>query len=73
MNRLDTASLPLAGLQLIEASAGTGKTHAITTLYLRLLLETDRTVRDLLVVTFTHAATDELRARMTWDGAGTEL
>lgn len=64
MNRLDTATLPLAGLQLIEASAGTGKTHAITTLYLRLLLETERTVRDLLVVTFTHAATDELRARI---------
>jgi exodeoxyribonuclease V beta subunit len=64
MNRLDTAALPLTGLQLIEASAGTGKTHAITTLYLRLLLESDRSVRDLLVVTFTHAATDELRARI---------
>lgn len=64
MNRLDTANLPLTGLQLIEASAGTGKTHAITTLYLRLLLETGLGVRDLLVVTFTHAATDELRARI---------
>lgn len=64
MNRLDTAALPLTGLQLIEASAGTGKTHAITTLYLRLLLETAHTVRDVLVVTFTLAATDELRARI---------
>jgi exodeoxyribonuclease V beta subunit len=64
VNPLDTATLPLTGLQLIEASAGTGKTHAITTLYLRLLLETPRTVREILVVTFTHAATDELRGRI---------
>ncbi len=64
MRLLDTAALPLIGLQLIEASAGTGKTHAITTLYLRLLLETSHGVRNLLVVTFTRAATDELRARI---------
>ncbi|MCU0767435.1 MAG: UvrD-helicase domain-containing protein, partial [Gammaproteobacteria bacterium] len=61
---LDVATMPLTGLQLIEASAGTGKTHAITSLYLRLLLETDLAVADVLVVTFTRAATEELRGRI---------
>ena len=64
MRTLDVATLPLAGLQLIEASAGTGKTHAITALYLRALLEAGLTVRDVLVVTFTRAATEELRGRI---------
>ena len=35
----DPVSIPLAGKNLVEASAGTGKTYAITTLFLRLLLE----------------------------------
>jgi len=32
---LDPLRLPLAGIQLIEASAGTGKTWTIAALYLR--------------------------------------
>ncbi len=64
MQPLDAAAVPLTGLQLIEASAGTGKTHAITALYLRVLLEAGLTVRDVLVVTFTRAATEELRGRL---------
>ncbi len=64
MRTLDVAAMPLTGLQLIEASAGTGKTHAITALYLRALLEARLTVRDVLVVTFTRAATEELRGRI---------
>jgi len=56
--------MPLTGLQLIEASAGTGKTHAISSLYLRLLLEAGLSVADVLVVTFTRAATEELRGRI---------
>ncbi len=55
--------LPLHGLKLIEASAGTGKTHTIANLYLRYVLE-GLSPRDLLVVTFTNAATDELRGRI---------
>ena len=39
MNRLEPLQILLAGTSLIEASAGTGKTYTITTLYLRLLLE----------------------------------
>ncbi|WP_122318649.1 exodeoxyribonuclease V subunit beta [Pseudomonas cichorii] len=64
---------PLRGSQLIEASAGTGKTFTISALYLRLVLghgdETSAFGRELLppqilVVTFTDAATKELRDRI---------
>lgn len=56
--------IPLLGTSLLEASAGTGKTYTITTLYLRLLLERSLTVREILVVTYTRAATAELRERI---------
>lgn len=64
MSALDLYRLPLAGTQLIEASAGTGKTWTIAGLYLRLLLESGRDVTQILVVTFTRAATAELRERL---------
>ncbi|MBN2106366.1 MAG: exodeoxyribonuclease V subunit beta [Deltaproteobacteria bacterium] len=58
-------NVPLDGSQLIEASAGTGKTYTITSLFLRLILERpDMDVRRILVVTFTEAATGELRDRV---------
>lgn len=57
-------SHPLTGVSLIEASAGTGKTYTITHLYLRCLLETDATVQQILLVTFTNAATQELKGRI---------
>ncbi len=52
------------GWHVVEASAGTGKTHAIQTLYLRVILEMELTVDRVVVVTFTEAATHELRARI---------
>ena len=58
---LDT---PLDGHLLIQASAGTGKTYALTTLVARFLVETEYTIDQLLVVTFTNAATGELRDRL---------
>ena len=61
---LDLLAEPLEGLRLIEASAGTGKTHTLADLYLRLVLEGGRTVDQILVVTFTVAATAELRDRI---------
>jgi len=61
---LDVATLPLRGLHLIEASAGTGKTYSIALLYLRLLLERELGVGEIAVVTFTDAATRELRSRL---------
>jgi exodeoxyribonuclease V beta subunit len=56
--------VPLTGTSLVEASAGTGKTYAITTLVLRLVLERGLPLEKILVVTFTEAATAELRARV---------
>lgn len=69
MNVLDINTFPLSGQSLIEASAGTGKTHTITGLYNRLLLAHsspfDRlSCEQILVVTFTRAATEELRGRI---------
>ncbi len=60
---LETTSLD-PGVTLIEASAGTGKTFTIAGLFLRLILERDLSVREILVVTFTEAATEELRDRI---------
>ena len=65
-------SFPLYGSQLIEASAGTGKTFTISALYLRLILGhggeqafgRELLPPQILVVTFTDAATKELRERI---------
>ena len=64
LKELQPESLPLTGLHLIEASAGTGKTFNITRIYLRLLLERKLDVKSILVMTFTRAATEELRGRI---------
>jgi len=61
---LDVVAMPLKGRHLIEASAGTGKTFNITRLYLRLLLEKKLTVKEILVMTFTKAATEEIKGRI---------
>lgn len=61
---LDVFACPLEGIRQIEASAGTGKTWNICGLYLRLLLEKRLEVQRILVVTFTNAATAELRERI---------
>jgi len=62
--QLDVFACELAGIRRIEASAGTGKTWNICGLYLRLLLEGRLEVQRILVVTFTNAATAELRERI---------
>jgi len=75
---LEPLSFPLRGSRLIEASAGTGKTWTIAALYVRLVLghggPQAAPVRalmppDILVMTFTRAATrelsDRIRARLT--------
>lgn len=59
------ASTPLLlGINLIEASAGTGKTYAIAMLALRLVVELEFDIEQLLIVTFTRAATEELKDRI---------
>ncbi len=64
MQPLDPLTLPLHGCRLLEASAGTGKTYTLALLFLRLLLERGLAVDQILVVTFTRAATGELRDRI---------
>ena len=69
---LDPLTFPIHGRQLIEASAGTGKTYTIGALYLRLVLGHGGEngfykalmPPEILVVTFTNAATEELRHRI---------
>ncbi|MBT3438336.1 MAG: exodeoxyribonuclease V subunit beta [Oceanospirillaceae bacterium] len=62
--KLDLVNMPLQGRHLIEASAGTGKTFSITRIYLRLLLEQELPVEQILLMTYTRAATEELRGRI---------
>ncbi len=64
MEPLDLLNTPLQGINLIEASAGTGKTYTIEGIFLRLILEKELPVDQILVVTFTKAATEELRDRI---------
>lgn len=70
---LNPLTLPLQGQQLIEASAGTGKTYTLSALYVRLVLGHNQLFDggerlllppDILVMTFTDAATAELRERI---------
>ncbi|MBU2098254.1 MAG: exodeoxyribonuclease V subunit beta [Gammaproteobacteria bacterium] len=69
---LDIGSFPLHGSRLIEASAGTGKTYTIALLYTRLILQHGDanafsralSPEEILVVTFTDAATQELKDRI---------
>jgi exodeoxyribonuclease V beta subunit len=64
MQPFNPLTIPLTGRQLIEASAGTGKTFSLALLFLRLILEQGLEVEQILVVTFTNAATEELRGRI---------
>lgn len=62
--KFDAATVPLEGSNLIEASAGTGKTYSIAILVLRLILEQKLSVKEILMVTFTRAAVAELEDRI---------
>ena len=57
------APLP-AGTTVLEASAGTGKTHAVAALAVRLIADGETTIDRLLMVTFGRNATRELRSRV---------
>ncbi|MCI6590532.1 MAG: UvrD-helicase domain-containing protein [Lentisphaeraceae bacterium] len=54
----------LTGAHLVAASAGTGKTYNIQNIYLRLVVELGLLVGQIQVMTFTEAATQELRDRL---------
>lgn len=49
---------------VIEASAGTGKTFSIAILFLRLILEKNFQIHHILAVTFTNAGADEMKSRV---------
>ena len=68
---LNAISLPLNQVNLIEASAGTGKTYTIGSICLRLLLQAGENcfsrplnVDEILVVTFTEMATEDLKRKI---------
>lgn len=71
-HQLDIMTFPLHGTRLIEASAGTGKTYTVAALYVRLVLghggeqafARPLLPPEILVMTFTDAATKELRDRI---------
>ena len=60
----DPLAVPIAGTNLIEASAGTGKTYGIAALFTRLIVLEQKNVERVLVVTFTKSATAELKTRL---------
>lgn len=62
--KFNAVEVPLKGSNLIEASAGTGKTYSIAILVLRLILEQGLTIKEILMVTFTKAAVAELEERI---------
>ncbi|GHE78005.1 RecBCD enzyme subunit RecB [Amycolatopsis deserti] len=62
--RFDPAGAEPAGTTVIEASAGTGKTYAISGLATRYIAEGVAELPQLMVVTFGRAATQELRERV---------
>ncbi len=56
--------LPVGRTVVLQASAGTGKTHAVATLAARALAEGVVTLDQLMVITFSSASTRELRSRV---------
>lgn len=64
MSKPPALMLPLNGRHWIEASAGTGKTFTLSLLVLRLLLERELALPNILAVTFTNAATEELKIKI---------
>lgn len=55
---------PLSGISLVEAGAGTGKTYNIASLFVRCILERRLLPANILVLTYTEAATAELKSRL---------
>ncbi|MDP3452241.1 MAG: UvrD-helicase domain-containing protein [Bacteroidales bacterium] len=54
----------MSGLKIIKASAGSGKTHTLTSEYIELLNRGERAYRHILAVTFTNKATEEMKRRV---------
>lgn len=56
--------MPQQPLKILQASAGSGKTFSLTAHYLTLLLAGETKYREILAVTFTNKATEEMKTRI---------
>lgn len=56
--------MPQQPLKILQASAGSGKTFSLTAHYLTLLLSGDHKYKEILAVTFTNKATEEMKSRI---------
>ena len=61
---LDSLTVPLSGINLVEAAAGTGKTYNIQNLVARLILESSLSIDEIVVLSFTNEAASELSTRI---------
>lgn len=64
IENFDVIQVPLKGKNLIEASAGTGKTYSIAVMTVRLVVEQSMDLKEILLVTFTEKAVAELQIRV---------
>ena len=64
IKELDSVNMPLEGITLIEAAAGTGKTHNIQNIAARLIVEKNFAINRIVIVTFTELAAKELAERL---------
>jgi len=64
MRNFDPKTVALRGVNLVEASAGTGKTYSVAILVLRLIVEKKVPIQRILMVTFTNAAVAEMAHRI---------
>ena len=56
--------MALQPLKILQASAGSGKTFSLTAHYLTILLSGETKYREILAVTFTNKATEEMKTRI---------
>ncbi|MFA6277031.1 MAG: UvrD-helicase domain-containing protein [Pedobacter sp.] len=56
--------MPNKPLKILQASAGSGKTFSLTAHYLTLLFSGENKYREILAVTFTNKATEEMKTRI---------
>jgi ATP-dependent helicase/nuclease subunit A len=56
--------MPQLPLKILQASAGSGKTFSLTAHYLILLVSAENKYREILAVTFTNKATEEMKSRI---------
>ncbi len=63
-NFFNIETIDLNSSLMIEASAGTGKTHSIIEIFFKLILKKEVNFRNILIVTFTKKATQEMISKI---------